>query len=278
MDERHAPLERVFASVDAAIDRLPQPARRVVACFREEEDLLLLAGGLAFYALVSVAPLMVLALWITSAAVGDDAVKRTGEEMARLAPGNLGVDYAFERVARAGTEVGVWAVIAALWPATAYGAGLVRTFNRLSHRSLRLPGLRGRVMTLVLMAALQVVVLSGLALAVVGPRLVGRSVPAPAAGWALALGAGFVSLAAMTSLIYRVFVPDDVTHRRVVQGAAAVAVSVSALSAGYVLFLQLGTNFEERYVTSGLAAVVLLGVWLFLANTLLLVGYRFVND
>jgi hypothetical protein len=36
----------------------------------------------------------------------------------------------------------------------------------------------------------------------------------------------------------------------------------------------LGTDFEHRYATSGLAAVVLLGVWLFLTNALILVGYQ----
>jgi hypothetical protein len=41
-----------------------------------------------------------------------------------------------------------------------------------------------------------------------------------------------------------------------------------------VAYLQLGANFERRYAWHALAAVVLLGLWLFAANTALLVGYR----
>lgn len=264
-------------SVETVMDRLPESARRVASSFRDD-DVILLAAGLAFYALVSVAPLVVIALWATSVVVGDDAVKQTGEELRRLVPSKLGVDKAFENVANAGAQIGVWAVLAALWPATAYGAGLVRAFNRLSHRSPQLPGLRGRALTLVLMAALQVVVLAGLVVVLIGPRLVGRSAVALAAGWALALALGFLAVAAMSGLIYKVFVPDDVPRAGIVKGAVTVAAGVSVLSVAYALFFRLGANFEQRFASSGLAAVVLLAVWLFLANALLLIGYPAVRD
>jgi hypothetical protein len=38
--------------------------------------------------------------------------------------------------------------------------------------------------------------------------------------------------------------------------------------------VSLGANFEQHYATSGLASLVLLAVWLFLANVLLLAAYR----
>ena len=60
------------------------------------------------------------------------------------------------------------------------------------------------------------------------------------------------------------------TRREVLVAGAA----ISVLSAGYALFLQFGADFQNRYGTSGLAAIVLLEVWLFLANALLLVGYQ----
>ncbi len=49
-------------------------------------------------------------------------------------------------------------------------------------------------------------------------------------------------------------------------GGSHVAAGISALSLVYVLFLQLGADFEQRFASSSLAAVVLLAVWLFLAN------------
>jgi hypothetical protein len=50
------------------------------------------------------------------------------------------------------------------------------------------------------------------------------------------------------------------------------------LSLGYVVFLNVGADFERRYATSGLAAIVLLALVLFLANALMLVGYEVAQD
>ncbi len=264
-------------ALTAVRERLPGPVGRVFGYLRDE-DLLMISAGLAFYALVSVAPLVVIALWVTSLLVGDDAVQRTGEELSRVAPAKLGLDTAFVQVAKTGTDIGIWALATALWPATAYGAGLARAFNRVSDQARELPGLRGRALAFVLMAGLQIVVLAGLAAALVGPRLLGEGPLAKAAGWAIAVAVGLVSIAAMTSLIYRVFATESASWNGVVQAAATVAAGISLLSLGYVALFQLGTNFEQRYASSGLAAVVLLAVWLFLANALLLVGYRLARE
>lgn len=45
-----------------------------------------------------------------------------------------------------------------------------------------------------------------------------------------------------------------------------------------MLYVSLGANFEEHYATSGLAAMVLLAVWLFLSNVLMLASYRVVIE
>jgi membrane protein len=259
--------------VEERLEHLPRPLGKIVGASREE-DIFFLSAGLAFYALVSVAPSIVLAFWLTSVIIGDDAVHRTAEDLARLAPRKLGVDKAFERAAEAGAELGLWAVLGTLWPATAYGAGLVRAFDRLSRQSRELPGLRGRGLALLLVGSIQVVALAGLGLAAVGPRLLGRGGVATALGWALGVAAGFLTLATMTALIYRFFAAEAVGWGAILRGASMVAGGVSVLSAGYAVFLQLGADFEERYASSGLAAVVLLAVWLFLANALLLLGYR----
>lgn len=52
------------------------------------------------------------------------------------------------------------------------------------------------------------------------------------------------------------------------------AVGVAVLSLVLVLYVNLGANFADHYVSSGLAAVVLTAVWLFLSNALLLVGFK----
>jgi accessory gene regulator protein AgrB len=58
------------------------------------------------------------------------------------------------------------------------------------------------------------------------------------------------------------------------RGALIAAASISVLSLTYVAYLRFGADFEHRYAWHALAAVVLLGLWLFAANTALLVGYR----
>ncbi len=56
--------------------------------------------------------------------------------------------------------------------------------------------------------------------------------------------------------------------------AAVAAGSISVLSLAYVEIVDSGTDFERRYATSGLTAIILLALWLFLANALMLVGYQ----
>jgi len=79
-----------------------------------------------------VAPLVVVALWITSLLVGPTQIHHAAAELARFSPQALGADRALERVADLGTSLGLLAVVAALWPATAYGSALVRVLDRLT--------------------------------------------------------------------------------------------------------------------------------------------------
>ncbi len=43
-------------------------------------------------------------------------------------------------------------------------------------------------------------------------------------------------------------------------------------------FLNSGVDFERRYATSGLAAVVLLAFWVFMTNALILVGSQIAQE
>ncbi|HEY3211087.1 MAG TPA: hypothetical protein VGL18_15115 [Actinomycetota bacterium] len=52
------------------------------------------------------------------------------------------------------------------------------------------------------------------------------------------------------------------------------ATGISVLSFLVALYVILGANFQEHYATSGQAELVLLAVWLFLANVLVLAAYR----
>jgi len=113
------------------------------------EVVFLLAAGLSFYALVSVVPFAVLVLWLVSLITGKARVHEVAGELARHLPANLGVENALQRVADLGLRLGLGALAALLWPATAYGAGLRRSFVRLTHdRDEEVTGLRGRALAL----------------------------------------------------------------------------------------------------------------------------------
>jgi membrane protein len=239
------------------------------------EEITLPAAGLAFYALVSLVPFVVLALWLTGLVVGEDRVLQVGHDMARLAPAKLGVDKFFTGVANLGGGLGLGAVLSLLWPATSYGAGLVRAFDRLSgERDRRMRPLRGRWLAFALVGTVPLLGLAGLIASYLGTRVLGESGSvARVGGLALAAVFGFLSAAVIVGLIYRLFTPERLAWSAIVRGTLTAAVSISLLSVGYVVYLRLWADFARSYATSGLAALVLLAFWLYLANAMVLVGY-----
>jgi membrane protein len=246
----------------------------MMASLRREE-ITLPAAGLAFYALVSLVPFVILVLWLTGLVVGTDRVREVGENMARLAPAKLGIDKAFTRVADLGAGLGLGAVVGLLWPASSYGAGLVRAFDRLSPRhERRMRGLRGRWLSVALVGLVPALALAALVAVYLGSRLLGTSgTAARIGGWLLAPLFGFGAAALMLGTIYRLFTPERLPWRAVARGALTAAVSIALLSLAYVVYLRVGADFASRYASSSLAAVILLAFWLYLANALVLVGY-----
>jgi len=252
--------------------RIPTPLRRLWERAREHE-ILLHASSLAFYALVSVAPIVIVSLWLMSLVVGDQEVKNLAAKLQEVAPEKLGADDAMMRVAELGTRVGVPAVIAALWPATAYGAGLKRALEHVSPASQKeLRGVRGR--GLAIFALLPVFAVGGLLASYFGTTLLGDSGAVVVIGWMLGLVGAFVFVSVTVALIYRIYAPDDLRIPAIARGAAVCAAGVAVVSLGFTIYLRVGADFGERYASSGLAAIVLLAVWLFLSNVLLIVGYK----
>jgi membrane protein len=261
--------------IDRFERRLPRPIARVVNRLRSD-DILLPAAGLSFYALVSVVPFVILALWLTGLVVGPDKVKTVGEHMARVAPSKLGIDKFFARVADLGSGIGIGAVVTLLWPATSYGSGLVRSFDRLTPgRKRQLQGLRGRSLSFVLVGVIPALALAGLLASYLGTQVLGTTgTAARFGGWVLAAVFGFGSAAVMVGLIYRLFTPTQIEWAKIWRGTLTAALGISLVTLAYVVYIRVGADFTTRYATSGLAALVLLALWLFLANAMLLIGYE----
>jgi YihY family inner membrane protein len=261
--------------VDRLERRLPGAVRAVFERSRNQ-DILLFASGLSFYALVSVVPLAIFVIWIVSLIAGDQRIHSIASELERVAPKNLNVGGFVQRVARLGTSLGAPALVTALWPASSYGAGLRRAFDRLSEKKPKeAKGLTGRGLALIVL--LPLFVMGSLIGSYTGTALVGTSSWERAVGIVLALLMGFAGTAAGVALIYRIFPPERMRFGQILKGTLWSAATISLLSLVFTVFAST-VNFEKHYGTAGVAAIVILGVWLFLANALLLVGYRVALD
>jgi membrane protein len=250
---------------------LPWPIRGVVARARQDE-IPFLSAGLAFYAVVSIAPLVILVVALASLVVGDSRMHELARQLGSSGPKDLGVDQALLTISKQSSRLSVVAFVAALWPASAYGSGLVRAFDHLSQKHREAEGFRGRGLALVVL--LPLFVLGGIVGSYAGWAALGTSPGVRAAGAVLALLGAFVAAGGALALIYRIFPPEHLGWRAILAGAASGAISISVLSLAFTLYLSLGANFQEHYGSSSVAAYVLLAVWLFLANALTLVGYR----
>jgi membrane protein len=229
------------------------------------------ASGLAFYALVSLVPLTILTVWVISLFMPDREVRELAGQVSRLAPANIGAGRAVLRIAELGTTLGVASIVGVVWPASSYGAGLKRAFVHLSLvERERHPGLRGRGLVLIVLLPLFVIGSLVAAVAVTGLFANGLL---RVVGWIVALPAAFVGAWVATALIYRMFPPDVLSWSRVLRGAAFAAGGVSVLSVIFALFLNVA-DFRDQYAISAVGAIVLVALWLFWANVLVLVGYR----
>ncbi len=217
---------------------------------------------------------MVISFWIAGGLVGEDAIRDLGDNADDFAPGGADISGVTDSLAGIGTGIGIGALAAALWPASAYGSGLVRAFDRICERSKRsLPGVRGRLKSLLFVLLLPAFVLGALGASYLTSGLLGDGAALTILSWVLALVAAFTAGLMTVSLIYVVFGPGDLPLRAVLQGAGAASAAIAVMSLGYVVYLGQGADFEERVAGSGLASVVLLALWLYLANAILLTGF-----
>lgn len=260
--------------IDRVEDRLPRPVVDVVERLREG-DVLLFAGGLAFYSLVSTVPILLLVAWVTGSLLGPDRLEQLAGRISDLAPGGVDIAEFLQSVLEVGTGVGIIALVAALWPATAFGGGLTRALDTLSvDEDPTMDGLRGRARALVVIVILPVLVLGAFAVLSVSTGWVsdgGTAVTVLAWTGAVLMGAVVSWLAVMG--LHWWFGPAELSFRSHALGAAVAAGGMTLVTPGYFVYLAYGTNWEERVAGTGLAAVVLLCLWLYLSNLLVLAGY-----
>jgi uncharacterized BrkB/YihY/UPF0761 family membrane protein len=250
---------------------LPGPVRTFVDWLRSPE-FVTTSASLAFYALISLPPMVLLGFWVAGLLVDDSALQDLGDAVGRQAPDQVPLATLLRTLIGVATQIGPLAAVAAVWPATTYGAALARAFTAIAPKAQRrIRGWRGRLLALVLIAVLPLAVFTGLAALYVVPRLLGSGI---ALRIALGIGA-LVLVLALISLIYVLFRLWDTRWDDVLIGAGSATAAVAVTSGGYLLYLR-HTDLTARY-GAVLATAVLLGLWLLLGNAALLAGYRLMS-
>jgi membrane protein len=247
---------------------------RDVARATRGHDLPLYAAAVTFYATVGVVPLLLLALFLAGQVAGEAAVRDLADGLAGLLPTGLGAQGATRFLSSAGTMMTPLAALAALVPASLYGEGLVRAFDRLSTQVGRRRSTRGRLGSLVVVAASPVLLLGGLSAArglthVLGDGLLDRLL-----GVYFAFLVLWLTISPVLAYAYRALSPERPGRRALLWGAAGTGSFLAGTCLGFVLFLSLGIDLGGAYggATHLATAVAAVG-WLFVLHVLVLVGY-----
>ena len=234
----------------------------------------LIAAGVTFYATVGVVPLLLLALFLAGKLMGADMVEDLAGSLAGLLPDELGAREAARFLATAGTSMSPFAALGALLPASLYGEGLVRAFDRFSSRDGRRLSARGRIGSLVVVAMSPLLLLGGLSAArgltqVLGDGLVDRLL-----GVYFAFLVLWLTISPVLAYAYRALSADRPGRRALVWGAAGTGSFLAGTCLGFVLFLSLGIDLGGAYggATHLATAAACVG-WLFVLHVIVLVGY-----
>lgn len=264
-------LQTVLGTIDGWLPaRLSSLVHRIA-----DRDILLIASSLAFYGVVSALPLLLLAFAAVEAVAGEGSLEAFADQAAETGPEGTGAFL--EPLLGSGGSLTIATVLFTLWPATAYGGALRRAFMRWSSHDEPVTGLRGRFIGLGLVLALPALMLAGLPLMFTLSTLAGNGAGGMFLGWSLALFAGATLGTAVTTLLYKAFTPGSLGWRDTTSGGALTAVTTAVFSLLFVVYLSIGDT-EERFGGGATAVVVLIGLWLFVANILLLSGYQAVLE
>lgn len=259
-------MSTVRDAVEALGSRLP-PRLAEFAQRLADREVLLAGSSLAFYGLVSAVPLLLMAFAATDAIFGPESLQRL-----RAGAPSRGMNLFIGQLTHVSTSVSLVTVLFSLWPATAYGGGLRRALREMSGEEEDLSGIRGRGRGLLMVLALPVVVVGGIPVTYGLTGLTGDGLLATALGWLLALVGGTVVGTAVLAALYQLFAPTRLDWRSAVAGAALAAAVTALLSLVFVVYLRFGATLD-RFGGPVIGMVVLLGVWMFASNVVLLAGY-----
>jgi membrane protein len=237
-------------------------------------DLVFYAAGLTFYAGIAVVPLLLVAWFVTSLVLGDDPVRTLTLALAEYAPTSLGLREGVRSLGEVGPRLPIASFAAALIPATSYGDGLVRAFDRVAERDRRAKGLRGRLLGLVFVAALPPVVMAELGAVAVLPGALGFTGRFNLVSVAVAFVVGWLSASLLVGVLYRAFSPRPIQAGPLALGATVTGSFLSGMSLTWLFLLRFGVDVGIAFGGSDLlGTLVVAAVFLYLVQVVLLGGY-----
>lgn len=247
---------------------------RDVARATRGHDMALYAAAVTFYATVGLVPLLLLSLFLAGQIMGADMVQDLADGLTRLLPDELGAREAARFLSSAGTSMSPLAALAALVPASLYGEGLVRAFDRIGEQQGRRLSARGRIGSLVVVAMSPVLLLGGLSAAQGLTRVLGDSALDRVLGVYFAFLVGWLTITPVLAFAYRGLTIEQPGRRALLWGAAGTGSFLSGTCLGFVLFLSLGIDLGGAYGGARhLATAAACVGWLFVLHVVVLVGY-----
>lgn len=248
--------------------RVPEGLRTVIEGAARHQTTVL-AGGLAFFGLLSLSPAVGVGLGLLRLLAPDALVSTLVDTLKNSFPDTLGLANLLEQMEdRAGRYAGV-ALLVLLWPATTLASGWRRALDAVCEQETT-PGVRGLIgrlkgvaVGLGLLGGMLVLV----AAMVATTAMAGQRGPAIAAIVVAAVTLQFgVSL-----LIYRFLPRASLPWSRLWRGAAWSTLGVFLVTVALALALTIAEQFAEQYPPA-LSTAVVLGLWLYGANLSLLLG------
>lgn len=240
--------------------------RDLVAVARDR-DLPFLAAGIAYYALASVVPLLLLALALASLVGGQAFIEAVIRN--RLAPVLSKSGQQLLLTALTGLEgqvgAGIVGLAVAFWSASRVFRGLDKAFGLLYARHPE-PSLLEQLRDAAVVLGLLVVAIGALIVTGIVTSVIALPVENPTAVGAALL---FLPLVLVLLPIYYVLPPGEVTVRQIVPGTVGAAGGFIALQLGFLYY----TQHASRYEALGfLGALLLFVTWLYFGSLILLLG------
>jgi membrane protein len=265
------------------------PARGWFAILRrvraevKEDNVSLLAAGVAFYAMLAIFPAIIATVTVYGLVADPEQVRSQIGEFAKGLPTGveqLLTDQLTKAVGagRQALSIGlVVSLLGVLWSASGGVQGLVKSLNLVYDERETRGFLKLRGLSLLLTLGAIVVAVVAIALVAVFPGFIGGlglgrigELAASIARWVV------LAVLAMTAfaVVYR-FAPDRANPRwRWVSGGAVVALVLWLLgSFGFSWYVDNFGNYNQTY--GALAAVIILLLWLFLSAFVVLLGAEF---